>query len=135
MALRGAPWVDYYQEVAFPVLWVSPKIVLPIGTKAGKSLIAGLDMAHINESTGRLVPTGKNYPEIVVRAAISHELLENTIGSEKSQQKKVVVHSVIPQNGDVLPAGDFDLVIGGKLLRLKKVPNSAEWLVLSSPTA
>ena len=93
-------------------------------------------MAHISESTGKLTPTGKHYPEIIVRAAISHEEMNiEWPNGVMIKQKKSVVHSITPQNGEVLAPGDFDLVMGSELLRLKKLPNSPEWLVLSSPTS
>lgn len=93
-------------------------------------------MGHICESTGKLTPTGKHYPEIIVRAAISHEEMNiEWPTGVKLKQKRSVVHSVIPQNGETLAPGDFDLVMGSKLIRLKKLPDSPEWLVLSSPTA
>ncbi len=92
-------------------------------------------MAHINESTGKLVPTGKTYPQTGVRVAISHEVLENSVGGQHLKQNKTIIHSVTPQNGEVLQSGDFDLVMGDQLIRLKKLANSPEWVVLSSYTS
>ena len=91
-------------------------------------------MANISEGDGKLIPTGKTYPETGVRVSMSHEVLDNAVGGQKLQQKKTIVHSVVPLNGGILPAGDFDLVMGSQLLRLKKLPGQSEWLVLSSPT-
>ncbi len=89
-------------------------------------------MAYISEGTGKLKPTGKAAPETGVRVSISHEVLENVIGGQKMKLNKTVVHNIVPQNGDSLPPGDFDLVVCDRLIRLKKVANNPEWVVLSS---
>ena len=92
-------------------------------------------MAHVCEGSGKLTLAGKKSPETGVRVSISHEeLIQDLPNGLKFRLKKTVVHCVTPQHGETLLPADYDLVMNGELLRLKKLPGNSEWLVLSSPT-
>ena len=92
-------------------------------------------MAYTSEGIGKLKPTGDTYPVTDVLVSVSHEVLDNAVGNQKMQQKKTVIHSITALNGDSVPPGEFDLLIGNQLIRLKKMADSQEWVVLSTYTA
>ncbi len=79
------------------------------------------------------MPTGKHQPALDVRYEISHQLCEtkDSYGLTLTQ-KKSVVHFISNDNGQHIPLGDFDLVVGSEVVRLKHTASDPEWLVLSS---
>jgi hypothetical protein len=82
---------------------------------------------------GKLVPTGKSEPTLDVSYGISHPVSdENDIGISSLQKKKAVVHFILCDNGRPVPLGDFDLLVGDEIPRLKHTGNDPEWLVLSA---
>ncbi len=90
-------------------------------------------MVQTGEGTGTLVPTGKSEPARGVNYAITHEATELTgPGGQPVKLQKAIVQSISCQSGEAIPTGDFDLVVGSDLIRLKHVPQQPEWLVLSS---
>lgn len=90
-------------------------------------------MVQTGEGTGTLIPTGKSAPARGVNFAISHEATElQGPGGQTVKLQKAIVHRISCQTGETIPAGDFDLVVGSDLIRLKHVPQQPEWLVLSS---
>jgi len=84
---------------------------------------------------GRLVPTGKWEPSIDVSYRISQQLVETTDSNGSFLRQKPVVHSIAAEAGQHIALGDFDLLVGDELVRLKHVANDPEWLVLSSNAA
>jgi hypothetical protein len=81
---------------------------------------------------GRLVPTGKRAPSMNVSYNISHQLIETKHSNGSFLRQKAVVHSIAPEAGRQIDLGDFDLLIGDQMVRLKHVDHDPEWLVLSS---
>ena len=90
-------------------------------------------MVQTGEGTGTLIPTGKSQPARGVSYAITHEAMElHGPGGQTVKSQKAIVQRIACQNGEALPLGDFDLLVGSDLIRLKHVPQQPEWLVLSS---
>jgi hypothetical protein len=81
---------------------------------------------------GRLVPTGTREPAIYVSYKISQQLVEATSASGSFLRKKAVVHSIAAEAGQTIALGDYDLLVGDEILRLKHIASDPEWLVLSS---
>ena len=84
---------------------------------------------------GRLIPTGTRGPAIYVSYKISQQIVETTDSNGPSLRKKSIVHSIAAEAGQQIGLGDFDLVVGDDIVRLKHVANDPEWLVLSSNAA
>ncbi|MGC2400171.1 MAG: hypothetical protein WA510_10330 [Acidobacteriaceae bacterium] len=84
---------------------------------------------------GRLVPTGKLGPAIYVSYKISQQLVKTNDSHGSFLREKAVVHAIEPEPGQSIGLGDFDLIIGGEIVRLKHVASDPEWLVLSSDTS
>jgi hypothetical protein len=80
---------------------------------------------------GRLVPTGKPGPPIYVSYKISQQLVKSADSHGSFVREKAVVHSIEAEPGKQIGLGDFDLIIGDEIVRLKHV-SEPEWLVLSS---
>jgi hypothetical protein len=96
----------------------------------------GIAIMHQNRlGKGRLVPTGKWEPSIDVSYRISQQLVETTDSNGSFLRQKPVVHSIAAEAGQHIALGDFDLLVGDELVRLKHVANDPEWLVLSSNAA
>jgi hypothetical protein len=81
---------------------------------------------------GTLVPTGKGAPTIVVNYRISQQLTETKAVQRSFTRPKTVVHSIAAEAGQHIELGDFDLLVGDSIVRLKHVASDPEWLVLSS---
>ena len=81
---------------------------------------------------GKLVPTGTREPGIYVSYKISQQLVEANGASGSFLRKKAVVHSIAAEAGHDIALGDYDLVVGREILRLKHIASDPEWLVLSS---
>ena len=81
---------------------------------------------------GRLVPTGKLGPAIYVSYKISQQLVETKDSNGSSLRQKAVVHSIAAEPGQNIGLGDFDLLVGDDIVRLKHIASDPEWLVLSS---
>ena len=82
---------------------------------------------------GLLMPTGKHFPVIDVRFEISHRIAEtNANNGSVVKQKRATIHCEAEGSGQQLPLGDFDLVVGDEIIRLKHTADHPEWLVLSS---
>jgi hypothetical protein len=84
--------------------------------------------------TGTLVPSGKRAPAINVSFKISQQMVQARDGNG-ALRPRPVVHSVAAEAGQPIELGDFDLLVGKELVRLKHVANEPEWLVLSSNAA
>jgi hypothetical protein len=85
------------------------------------------------QGTGKLVRTGYSEPLLDVSYDISHAFAERRgANGERVSQTQATVHSIAADCGAELPAGDFDLLAGGELLRVKHLPQNSGWLVLSS---
>jgi hypothetical protein len=85
------------------------------------------------QGTGKLVRTGHSEPLLDVRYDISHAFAERRgPNGEQLSQTKAIVHSIAADGDAELPPGDFDLLAGGELLRVKHLPQNSGWLVLSS---
>jgi hypothetical protein len=84
---------------------------------------------------GRLVPTGKLGPTIYVSYKISRQLVKTNDGNGSFLREKAVVDAIEPEPGQSIGLGDFDLIIGGEIVRLKHIASDPEWLVLSSDTS
>jgi hypothetical protein len=84
--------------------------------------------------TGTLVPCGKRAPAINVSFKISQQLVQTRNGNGDLRPRPVV-HSIAAEAGQPIDLGDFDLLVGKELVRLKHVANDPEWLVLSSNAA
>ena len=81
---------------------------------------------------GTLVPTGSAAPSIVVTFRITQQARESKEASGWFAPPKTVVHSISAEAGQHIGLGDFDLLVGGTIVRLKHIANDPEWLVLSS---
>jgi hypothetical protein len=84
--------------------------------------------------TGTLVPSGRRSPAISVSFQISQQMVQARDG-EGGFKPRPVVHSMAAEAGQTIGLGDFDLLVGSELVRLKHVANEPEWLVLSSNAA
>jgi hypothetical protein len=81
---------------------------------------------------GKLVPSGKWAPSIDVRYQISQQLVEATDANGSFLRPKAVIHSIAAEAGQQIALGDFDLLVGDQIIRLKHVADHPEWLLLSS---
>lgn len=84
---------------------------------------------------GRLVPTGKLAPAIYVSYKISRQMVEANDPNGSFLRQKAIVHSIDAEPGQNIDLGDFDLIIGDDMVRLKHIGSDPEWLVLSSDTS
>jgi hypothetical protein len=84
---------------------------------------------------GRLVPTGKLGPALYVSYKISQQLVRTTDANGSFLRQKAVVHSISAEPGQNIGLGDFDLIVGEEIVRLKHIASDPEWLVLSSDTS
>jgi hypothetical protein len=84
--------------------------------------------------TGTLVPSGKRAPAINVSFRISQQMVK-TRDDIGALSPRPVVHSIAAEAGQPIDLGDFDLLVGEAIVRLKHVPDDPEWLVLSSNAA
>src|ERR1700761_685126 len=80
---------------------------------------------------GRLVPTGKPGPAIYVSYKISQQLVKSTEPQGSFLREKAVVHSIEAEPGKQIGLGDFDLIVGDDILRLKHIESEPEWVPLS----
>jgi hypothetical protein len=80
----------------------------------------------------RLVPTGKGGPVTYVSYKISHQLVETTSPNGSFLRQKAIVHSIDAEVGQQIGLGDYDLLVGDEVVRLKHVAGDPGWLVLSS---
>ena len=82
---------------------------------------------------GLLMPTGKHFPVIDVKFEISHRVAEAPASDGSLvRQKRASIHCEAEGSGQQLPFGDFDLVVGDEIIRVKHTAGHPEWLVLSS---
>ena len=86
----------------------------------------------LGSGKGKLVPRGSREPAIYVSYKISQQLVEANGSGGSFLRKKAVVHSIAAEAGQKIALGDYDLVVGGEILRLKHIASDPEWLVLSS---
>ena len=78
------------------------------------------------------MPTGKRAPVIYVSYKISHQLVETTNSNGSFLRLKAIVHSMDAEVGQHIGLGDYDLVVGDEIVRLKHVAGDPAWLILSS---
>jgi len=90
------------------------------------------NMLKDGEGNGRLVPTGKLEPALKVSFEISHKALHSESVGGRIGKQTAVVHFISCDDGRLIPAGDYDLLIGSEILRLRRTMSHPEWLVLSS---
>ena len=76
---------------------------------------------------GRLVPTGKLGPALYVSYKISQQLVRTTDSAGSFLRQKAVVHAITPEPGQNIDFGDFDLIVGDEILRLKHIAGDPEW--------
>ena len=81
---------------------------------------------------GTLVPSGKWAPAIDVRFKISQQMVATSDPSGSFLRPKAMVHSIAAEAGQPIQLGDFDLLVGKEIVRLKHVASDPEWLILSS---
>jgi hypothetical protein len=81
---------------------------------------------------GRLVPSGKLGPAIYVSYKISQQLVETKDENGSFLRQKAVVHSIDAEAGQNIGLGDYDLLVGDEIVRLKRIASDPEWLILSS---
>jgi hypothetical protein len=81
---------------------------------------------------GRLVPTGKGGPAIYVSYKISQQFVQANDSNGSYRRQKAVVHSIAAEAGQRIELGDYDLLVGEDVLRLKHIDSDPEWLILSS---
>jgi hypothetical protein len=81
---------------------------------------------------GRLVPTGKRGPVTYVSYKIGHQLVETKNSNGSFLRQKAIVHSIDAEVGQHIALGDYDLLVGEEIVRLKHIAGDPEWLVLSS---
>jgi hypothetical protein len=70
---------------------------------------------------GQLVRTGRSQP----RFDVSYKVSSPT-------SRRPIIDSVQSDDGRQLPMGDWDLIVGRQLIRLRHSEQQPEWLVLSS---
>ena len=85
------------------------------------------------QGKGKIVPTGKSEPRIDVEYDIGHKPIQTQESKAPVPRFSMpIVHSITPLNeGETLPMGECDLLIGDELLRLRHREQHPEWLVLS----
>ena len=77
----------------------------------------------------------KHAPALGVDYEISHYIAETKISDGVViKHKRAAVQFITENNCQLIPLGDFDLVIGDEIVRLKHIVDDPEWLVLSSDT-
>jgi hypothetical protein len=81
---------------------------------------------------GRLMPTGKRGPVVYVSYKISQQLVQTTDANGSFMRQKTIVHSIDAEADQKIGLGDYDLLVGDEILRLKHIAGDPEWLVLSS---
>jgi hypothetical protein len=81
---------------------------------------------------GRLMPTGKRGPVIYVSYKISQQLVHTTDPNGSFTRQKTVVHSIDAEADQRIDLGDYDLLVGEEIVRLKHIAGDPEWLLLSS---
>jgi hypothetical protein len=79
-----------------------------------------------------LVPTGKHAPALGVDYEISHVSETKEFNGIAVKHRRAAVQFVAERQGQPIPLGDYDLVIGNEIVRLKHIAGDPEWLVLSS---
>ena len=90
-------------------------------------------MIQDGEGYGILVPTGKSDPAWEVSFDIRHEEVETKSPDDQAVKRRIaIVRLICCRDGQPIPAGDWDLLIGDHLLRLRHRTADPEWLVLSS---
>ena len=87
---------------------------------------------NLGYGKGRLVPTGKRGPVTYVSYKISQQIVETTDSNGPSLRQKAIVHSIDAEVGQHIGLGDYDLLVGDEIVRLKHVAGDPAWLVLSS---
>jgi hypothetical protein len=92
----------------------------------------GEETMNLGYGKGRLVPTGKRGPVTYVSYKISHQLVETTNANGSFLRQKAIVHSIDAEVGQHIGLGDYDLLVGDEIVRLKHVAGDPAWLVLSS---
>jgi hypothetical protein len=81
---------------------------------------------------GTLVPAGKWAPAIFVSYQISQKLVETKGCNCSFLGQRALVNSIAVEAGQRIGLGDFDLLAGNEIVRLKHVADDPEWLVLST---
>jgi hypothetical protein len=81
---------------------------------------------------GRLMPTGKRGPVVYVSYKISQQLVQTTDANGSFMRQKTTVHSIDAEADQQIGLGDYDLLVGDEVLRLKHIAGDPEWLILSS---
>ena len=78
------------------------------------------------------MPTGKRGPVVYVSYKISQQLVRMTDANGSFMRLKTIVHSIESEADQRIGLGDYDLLVGDEILRLKHIAGDPEWLVLSS---
>ena len=90
-------------------------------------------MYQSGPGTGILVPTGKHAPAVGVDYEISHYFSETKeFDGRAIKYRRAAVEFVAERQGQPIPLGDYDLIIGDEVVRLKHIAGDPAWLVLSS---
>jgi hypothetical protein len=87
---------------------------------------------NLGYGKGRLMPTGKRGPVVYVSYKISQQLVQSTDANGSFMKQKTIVHSIDAEADQQIGLGDYDLLVGDEILRLKHIAGDPEWLVLSS---
>jgi hypothetical protein len=58
--------------------------------------------------------------------------VETTNSNGSFLRQKAIVHSIDAEVGQQIALGDYDLLVGDEIVRLKHISGDPEWLVLSS---
>jgi hypothetical protein len=61
-----------------------------------------------------------------------HQLVETTSSNGSFLRQKAVVHSIDAEVDQPIGLGDYDLLIGDEIIRLKHIADDPAWLILSS---
>jgi len=71
-------------------------------------------------------------PALDVSYDISLEDFETKVATAGTVKlKKVIVRNISCDGGQPISIGEFDLLVGDKMIRLKHIATDPEWLVLS----
>jgi hypothetical protein len=90
-------------------------------------------MCQDGRGKGMLKPSGKDAPIMTVDYEISHhEFSSNQQNGLRMHRKLASVRFLTSDTDTALPLGDYDLLVGDEIVRLKHIADHPKWLVLSS---
>jgi hypothetical protein len=90
-------------------------------------------MSIAQAGKGQLVRTGRSSPRFVVDYKIGFASGQRQGTREPlANPRRPFIDSVESEDGQELPMGDCDLIVGKQLIRVRHSDRDPEWLILSS---